>query len=38
MLGRLENPVACRLRDAYIDMTFGGPVWRSLKKILRADF
>ena len=38
VLGRLENPLACRLRDGYIDLTFGGPVWRSLKKILRADF
>jgi 2-polyprenyl-6-methoxyphenol hydroxylase-like FAD-dependent oxidoreductase len=37
-LGRLESPLSCRLRDAYIDLTFGGPVWRKQKKILRADF
>ncbi len=38
MLGRLRNPTACRIRDAYIDLTFGGLVWRQQQKILRADF
>lgn len=38
MLGRLENRLACRLRDGYIDLTFGGPIWRKQQKILAADF
>jgi 2-polyprenyl-6-methoxyphenol hydroxylase-like FAD-dependent oxidoreductase len=37
-LGTLHGSLACTLRDKYIDLTFGGPVWRKQKKILAANF
>jgi 2-polyprenyl-6-methoxyphenol hydroxylase-like FAD-dependent oxidoreductase len=37
-LGTLRRPSACQIRDKFIDLTFGGPVWRSQKKVLSADF
>jgi 2-polyprenyl-6-methoxyphenol hydroxylase-like FAD-dependent oxidoreductase len=37
-LGTLRGAAACTLRDKYIDLTFGGPVWRKQKKILAANF
>ena len=37
-LGTLQGPLACGIRDKYIDLTFDGPVWRSQKKILSANF
>ncbi len=37
-LGTLTGAAACTLRDKYIDLTFGGPVWRKQKKILATNF